>query len=41
MRFSDICILLVVATAVIWGVSAALPHIRDLINELATVYLWI
>jgi hypothetical protein len=41
MRFSDVCILLVFVAAVLWGVSSALPAIRDFIRELSTVYLWI
>jgi len=39
MRFSDICILLVIATVLFWGLSAALPQIRDFISQLSTVYL--
>jgi hypothetical protein len=41
MRFLDICILLVVGTAVLWGASVALPEIREFIHELSTVSLWI
>jgi hypothetical protein len=41
MRFLDLCIMLVVVTAVLWGASVALPEIREFIHELATFYIWI
>ena len=39
MRFVDLGIVLVIATVVLWGVSAAVPHIHDFIDELSAFYI--